>query len=162
MSEAARSYITTIVVDASPMTLAEFYNSRGQSPVSGWEGRKGYIVRRLDRDDGQENNEIWVSEGNFNLNYTPMSAMDFGSALQNLYKLSHVARSCWASDKFIFRVLTRTKKATRMRRYGSWRRGELIPVQTHICMWSDGRAVPWVPSYDDMFSRDWRIVNPEE
>lgn len=158
MSEEAEQYITKIVVEATQMTLADFYNSRGQPAVSGWGGRKGYIVRRVDNRYVQDNNEMWVSDGEFNLNYTPIVAMDFGSAFKYLEDGSRLARSRWGDEKFIFRAFGTTKKATRRSRWGSIPRGELIPMLSHVCMWADGHAVPWLPSYDDMFSRDWRII----
>ena len=147
---------------AIPMDRAAYNEYRGWSvPADENPDDEGFLVEYVD--GGQTNHPdhagyiSWSPKDVFEAAYQPVTAMNFGHALQALKEGYRVARAGWnGNGMFLALVL-------------HW---ELIPVGDAVPIGASeapfilidngqGAVVPWLASQTDMLAEDWRIVEGE-
>lgn len=114
----------------------------------------GYGVRY---EDGYTS---WSPKEAFEAAYMPVTAMDFGRALQALRDGHRIARAGWnGKGMFIFIVPGSIFGVNRPPLLGIFPEGTRIEYHPHIDMkTAQGYIVPWVASQADLFGKDWLIV----
>ncbi|TNF01492.1 MAG: DUF2829 domain-containing protein [Gammaproteobacteria bacterium] len=158
-------YIGTKLIDAKPMSRGEYNSYRGwEVPADENPDDDGYLVEY--QDGGQPNHPdhmgyiSWSPKDVFERNYSLVTGMTFGQALEAIKKGYKVARSNWnGKDMFLFLVPGSTFQVNRPPLLGIYDEGTTINYRPHIDMrTADGEIVPWVASQSDLLVDDWFIV----
>jgi len=160
-----QSYIGTKVINAKPMTRAEYNLFRGwELPKDENGADAGYLVEYTD--GGKANTSqyqgyvSWSPETVFNKAYKPNSGMSFSEALVYLKLNKKVAREGWnGKGMFVFLVPGSVFSVSRPPLLGIYPAGTEINYHGHIDMkTADGLIVPWLCSQTDMLAEDWCVV----
>ena len=146
-------------VKARPMTRGEYNKFRLWAlPADEDETDDGYLVEYL---DGGEPNIVghagyvsWSPRAQFENAYRPVTAMNFGHALDALKEGERVARPGW-NGKGMWLMLIRDW--TVHVDYSSDVEG-LLPIPWIGMRTADRCLGPWLASHTDMLAEDWSIV----
>ena len=158
-------YIGTKMVNAEPMTRAEYNAFRGwELPADENGADEGYLVEYLD--GGKPNITThagyvsWSPKEQFDNAYRKTTGMPFGLAVEAVKKGKKIARAGWtAKDMFLFLVPGSTFKVNRAPLLGIYPEGTEINYHAHIDMkTADGTIVPWLASQTDVLADDWIVV----
>jgi len=152
-----KQYIGTTVVNAKPMTLAEYCKYRELQLHPDADGEAlGYLVEQVEYDEGA----TWSSADSFEQSYYEVSNLTFGFALEAM-KVGHkMARVGWnGKGMFLFLVKGSKFQVNRPPLLGIYPEGTTINYLSHIDMrTADGHVVPWVASQSDLLGTDWVLV----
>ena len=158
-------YIGTKMVNAEPMTRAEYNAFRGwELPADENGADEGYLVEYLD--GGKPNTTThagyvsWSPKEQFDNAYRKATGMSFGLAVEAVKKGKKIARAGWnGKGMFLFLVPGSTFKVNRAPLLGIYPEGTEINYHAHIDMkTADGTIVPWLASQTDVLADDWIVV----
>ena len=158
-------YIGTKMVNAEPMTRAEYNAFRGwELPADENGADEGYLVEYLD--GGKPNTTThagyvsWSPKEQFDNAYRKTTGMPFGLAVEAVKKGKKIARAGWnGKGMFLFLVPGSTFKVNRAPLLGIYPEGTEINYHAHIDMKTvDGTIVPWLASQTDVLADDWIVV----
>lgn len=158
-------YIGTKMVNAEPMTRAEYNAFRGwELPADENGDDEGYLVEYLD--GGKPNTTThagyvsWSPKEQFDKAYRKTTGMPFGLAVEAVKKGKKIARAGWnGKGMFLFLVPGSTFKVNRAPLLGIYPEGTEINYHAHIDMkTADGTIVPWLASQTDVLADDWIVV----
>lgn len=158
-------YIGTKMINAEPMTRAEYNAFRGwELPADENGDDEGYLVEYLD--GGKPNTTThagyvsWSPKEQFDKAYRKTSGMPFGLAVEAVKKGKKIARAGWnGKGMFLFLVPGSTFKVNRAPLLGIYPEGTEINYHAHIDMKTvDGTIVPWLASQTDVLADDWIVV----
>lgn len=158
-------YIGTKMINAEPMTRAEYNAFRGwELPADENGDDEGYLVEYLD--GGKPNTAThagyvsWSPKEQFDKAYRKTSGMPFGLAVEAVKKGKKIARAGWnGKGMFLFLVPGSTFKVNRAPLLGIYPEGTEINYHAHIDMkTADGTIVPWLASQTDVLADDWIVV----
>ena len=158
-------YIGTKIVNAEPMTRAQYNTFRGWNLPPDEDGSDaGYLVEYLD--GGKPNVAThagyvsWSPAAQFDAAYRETSGIPFGLAVEALKKGAKVARAGWnGKGMFLFLVSGSAFKVSRAPLLGIYPEGTEINYRPHIDIKNvDGSIATWAPSNSDALADDWFIV----
>ena len=161
-----QKYIGTKLINAEPMTRAEYNVFRGwELPADENGADEGYLVEYLD--GGKPNTTThagyvsWSPKEQFDNAYRKTTGMSFGLAVEAVKKGRKVARAGWnGKGMFLFLVPGSTFKVNRAPLLGIYPEGTEINYHAHIDMkTADDKVVPWLASQTDVLADDWYIVD---
>ena len=161
-----QKYIGTKLINAEPMTRAEYNVFRGwELPADENGADEGYLVEYLD--GGKPNTTThagyvsWSPKEQFDNAYRKTIGMSFGLAVEAMKKGHKVARAGWnGKGMFLFLVPGSTFKVSRAPLLGIYPEGTEINYHAHIDMkTADDKVVPWLASQTDVLADDWYIVD---
>lgn len=137
-----KQYIGVKLINAKPMTRAEYNTFRGwQLPADENGDDAGFLVEYVD--GGKGNTDLyagyvsWSPAEVFHNAYGPTNGMTFGLALEALKKGHKIARAGWNGKALV------------------------LPAITMKTINADGRVgilMGWLASQTDMLANDWSIV----
>ena len=154
-----KTYIGTKLINARPMTRAEYNAYRGWTLPADENGAdEGFLVEYLDggqANDMRHNGYIsWSPAGVFERAYRETSCMSFGLAIEAMKQGYRVSRTGW-NGKGLWLGLHKEG--------GSFIREECsteITYADYITMkTADNKLVPWLASQTDMLADDWTFVD---
>lgn len=160
-----KQHIGTKIINAKPMTRAEYNTFRGwELPADENGDDAGYLVEYID--GGKANTAeyqgyvSWSPADVFDRAYRPIQGLTFGLAIEALKAGSKVARAGWnGKGMFLFLVPGSTFKVNRPPLLGIYTEGTEINYCPHIDMkTADDKVVPWLASQTDVLAEDWLIV----
>ena len=158
-------YIGTKMINAEPMTRAEYNAFRGwELPADENGDDEGYLVEYLD--GGKPNTTThagyvsWSPKEQFDNAYRKTTGIPFGLAVEAVKKGKKIARAGWnGKGMFLFFVPGSTFKVNRAPLLGIYPEGTEINYHAHIDMkTADGTIVPWLASQTDVLADDWIVV----
>lgn len=158
-------YIGTKMINAEPMTRAEYNAFRGwELPADENGADEGYLVEYLD--GGKPNTPThtgyvsWSPKEQFDNAYRKTTGIPFGLAVEAVKKGKKIARAGWnGKGMFLFLVPGSTFKVNRAPLLGIYPEGTEINYHAHIDMkTADGTIVPWLASQTDVLADDWIVV----
>ena len=161
-----QKYIGTKLINAEPMTRAEYNVFRGwELPADENGADEGYLVEYLD--GGKPNTTThagyvsWSPKEQFDNAYRKTTGMSFGLAVEAVKKGHKVARAGWnGKGMFLFLVPGSTIKVNRAPLLSVYPEGTEINYHAHIDMkTADDKVVPWLASQTDVLADDWYIVD---
>ena len=161
-----QKYIGTKLINAEPMTRAEYNVFRGwELPADENGADEGYLVEYLD--GGKPNTAAyagyvsWSPKEQFDNAYRKITNMPFGMAVEAMKKGHKVARSGWnGSGMFAYLVQGSTFTVNRAPLLGIYPEGTEINYRPHIDLkTADGSIATWAPSGSDALAEDWYIVD---
>jgi len=146
-----KRYIGTKIVDAKPMSRADYYKHRGWGPLPDESSAdEGFLVEYLD--GGPANHPAhagyisWSPRAVFERAYRDVNDMTFGQAIEALKDGRKVARKEW-NRKGLYLELQVPNEYSKT---------------TYIYMQYPSEKVkdtgPWLVSQTDMLAEDWMIV----
>ena len=161
-----QKYVGTKLINAEPMTRAEYNVFRGWDlPADESGADEGYLVEYLD--GGKPNTTThagyvsWSPKEQYDNAYRKTTGMPFGLAVEAVKKGRKVARAGWnGKGMFLFLVPGSTFKVNRAPLLGIYPEGTEINYHAHIDMkTADDKVVPWLASQTDVLADDWYIVD---
>ena len=161
-----QKYVGTKLINAEPMTRAEYNVFRGwELPADENGDDEGYLVEYMD--GGKPNTTThagyvsWSPKEQFDNAYRKTTGMPFGMAVEAMKKGKKVARAGWnGKGMFLFLVPGSTFKVNRAPLLGIYPEGTEINYHAHIDMkTADDKVVPWLASQTDVLADDWYIVD---
>ena len=159
-------YIGTKLINAEPMTRAEYNTFRGwELPADENGGDEGYLVEYLD--GGKPNTTThkgyvsWSPKEQFDNAYRKTTGFSFGLAVEAMKKGLKVARAGWnGSGMFAYLVDGSTFNVNRAPLLGIYPEGTEIRYRPHIDLrTADGSIATWSPSGSDALADDWYVVD---
>lgn len=155
-----QTYIGTKIVNAKPMTRADYNILRGWELPSDEDGSdEGFLVEY--RDGGQPNHPefsgyiSWSPADVFEQAYTSIETMTFGDALVFLKEGCHITRTGW-NGKGMYLILLQNTSSMLEQREGE----EDLPLamQDSIFLRTvQETLVPWTASQSDVLAEDWHL-----
>ena len=161
-----RQYIGTKIINAKPMTRAEYNTFRGWELPADENGEDdGFLVEYID--GGKANTPeysgyvSWSPADVFNRAYHPTTGMNFGDVVAALKAGCKVARAGWnGKGMFIFLVPGSVFNVNRPPLLGIYPEGTQINYHAHVDMkTADDKVVPWLCSQTDLLAEDWNLVD---
>ncbi len=158
-------YIGTKIINANPMTRAEYNLFRGwELPADENGADEGYLVEYAD--GGKPNTHTlegyvsWSPKEQFDNAYRKADGLNLGLAVEAMKKGKKVARAGWnGKDMFIFRVNGSKFTVNRAPLLGLFGEGTEISYGAHYDIKTvSGEIKPWVCSQEDMDADDWFII----
>lgn len=159
-------YLGTKLINATPMTRAQYNDFRGWQLPDDENGEdEGYLVEYTDPET-KPNTEAyagyvsWSPKDVFEYSYRRVDAIPFCLALEAVTQLGkQAARRGWNGvGMFIFLVPGSQFNVNRPPLLGIYEEGTPIQYRSHIDMkTADGSIVPWVASQTDILAEDWYI-----
>lgn len=150
----SQQFIGTKMINAVPMTRAEYNDFRGwQLPEDENGEDAGYLVEYLD--GGKPNTSqyagyvSWSPKEQFDKAYRPTDGMTFGLALEALQQGKRVARTGWNGVGLWLEYIQASGVDLAFIRMS-------YPV--HSRAYPEGARVPWLASQTDMLATDWVVV----
>lgn len=159
-----KKYIGVKLVNAKPMTRAEYNTFRGwQLPANENGADEGYLVEYLD--GGLPNTDeyfgyvSWSPAAVFRNSYGATDGMTFGLAVEAMKKGKNISRSGWNGKGMFLFVIQGSNDIAKLHGYGF---GEMLhepAFRDAIFMKTvDNQLVPWTASQTDVLANDWMIV----
>ena len=150
----SQQFIGTKMINAVPMTRAEYNDFRGwQLPEDENGEDAGYLVEYLD--GGKPNTSqyagyvSWSPKEQFDKAYRPTDGMTFGLALEALQQGKRVARTGWNGVGLWLEYIPAIGVDLAFIRMS-------YPVNSRA--YPEGARVPWLASQTDMLATDWVVV----
>ena len=150
----SQQFIGTKMINAVPMTRAEYNDFRGwQLPEDENGEDAGYLVEYLD--GGKPNTSqyagyvSWSPKEQFDKAYRPTDGMTFGLALEALQQGKRVARTGWNGVGLWLEYIPAIGVDLAFIRLS-------YPVNSRA--YPEGARVPWLASQTDMLATDWVVV----
>lgn len=147
-------FIGTKLVNATPMTRAEYNTFRGwELPVDENGADEGYLVEYLD--GGKPNTQqyagyvSWSPKEQFEGAYRQTSGMTFGLALEAMQQGKRVSRTGWNGVGLWLEYIPAGGVDLAFIRMS-------YPVNSKA--YPEGARVPWLASQTDMLATDWQVV----
>ena len=147
-------FIGTKLVNATPMTRAEYNTFRGwELPVDENGADEGYLVEYLD--SGKPNTQqyagyvSWSPQEQFDKAYRPTEGMTFGLAIEAMQQGKRVARTGWNGVGLWLEYIPAIGVDLAFIRMS-------YPVNSRA--YPEGARVPWLASQTDMLATDWVVV----
>ena len=147
-------FIGTKLVNATPMTRAEYNTFRGwELPVDENGADEGYLVEYLD--GGKPNTQqyagyvSWSPQEQFDKAYRPTEGMTFGLAIEAMQQGKRVARTGWNGVGLWLEYIPAIGVDLAFIRMS-------YPVNSRA--YPEGARVPWLASQTDMLATDWVVV----
>lgn len=158
-----KTFIGTKIINATPMTRAEYNAFRGwQLPADENGADDGFLVEYLDGGPANVPTHAgyvsWSPKNVFEGSYRETSGLPFGLAIEALKKGKKVARTGWnGKGMFLYYVPANTYKAQTEAARSHF--GDEVPYLAYIAMkTAPGEVVPWLASQTDVLADDWTIV----
>lgn len=160
-----KQYIGVKVINAKPMTRAEYNTFRGwELPADENGADEGYLVEYVD--GGRGNTDLyagyvsWSPKDVFERAYKPTDSMTFGLTLEALKKGFKVARAGWnGKGMFVYFVPAASYPVQTGAAKSHFGEGSLVPYNAYMAIKNvDNTISTWVPSVNDCFANDWSIV----
>lgn len=167
-----KQHIGTKLINAKPMTRAEYNTFRGWQLPDNEKGQdEGFLVEYLDggkgNTDAYNGYVSWSPKEVFERAYREINGLSFGLAIEALKMGKKVARKGW-NGKGMWLILVPGRSNVKVQEgtpYGNvLSPSTAIEILPHIDMWttnSEGRRAMlpgWLASQTDMLSDDWTIV----
>jgi hypothetical protein len=162
-----KQHIGTKIVNAQPMSRAEYNNFRGWALPEDENGEDaGYLVEYLDGGNPNTTSHAgyvsWSPKAQFDAAYFPTNGMTFGLALEALRKGKRVARAGW-NGKGMWLTMDPGSTVNELREGSAYHKAGLrgpITINPHIDMkTATGEMQPgWLASQTDMLADDWMTV----
>lgn len=158
-------YIGTKIINAKPMTRAQYNTFRGWDLPPDEDGSDaGYLVEYLD--GGKPNVAThdgyvsWSPAAQFDAAYRETSGIPFGLAAEALKKGAKVARAGWnGKGMFVYLVPANSYPAQTGVAKAFFGDGSLVPYRAYMALVGvDGTVSTWAPSCSDALADDWFIV----
>ena len=147
-------FIGTKLVNATPMTRAEYNTFRGwELPVDENGADEGYLVEYLD--GGKPNTQqyagyvSWSPKEQFEGAYRQTSGMTFGLALEAMQQGKRVSRTGWNGVGLWLEYIPAG---------GVDLAFILMSYPVNSKAYPEGARVPWLASQTDMLATDWQVV----
>lgn len=162
-----KQYIGVKLINAKPMTRAEYNTFRGWDLPTNENGAdEGFLVEYLD--GGAPNTPdyagyvSWSPAEVFYNAYGPTDGMSFGLAVEALKKGFKVARAGWnGKGMFLYYVPAASYPAQRNAlgtMVGQFP-DDMVPYGAYIAMkTAQNNVVPWLASQTDVLANDWSIA----
>lgn len=159
-----KQYIGVKLINAKPMTRAEYNTFRGwQLPADEDGSDNGFLVEYLDggkaNTDQYQGYVSWSPASVFNNAYGPTDGMTFGLAVEAMKKGKTITRAGWNGKGMFLFVIQGSNDIAKLHGYGF---GEMLNEPTFrdaIFMKTvDNQLVPWTASQTDILANDWSIV----
>lgn len=149
-----KRYVGTKVIDAKPMTRAEYNEYRGwELPADENGADEGYLVEYLDGGKANDSRHAgyisWSPKDVFSRAYQEFHGMTFGMACDFMRKGQRASRANWNGKGMWIEIVPRDYAASPV---GLTAR-EYIGMKT-----VDDQFVPWVASQSDILACDWMVV----
>lgn len=167
-------YIGTKLINAKPMTRAEYNAFRGWTvPADENPDDAGYLVEYVDGGKGNTDHYAgyvsWSPADVFDRAYRPCEGMTFGQALEALKAGQKVARAGWngkgmwlslSGDSAHTRYVDQDKFWSKHNSDFAVQQGGAARVLPCITMKTadDAILMGWLASQTDMLAEDWRVV----
>lgn len=158
-------YIGTKLIEAKPMTRAEYNAYRGwELPANENGADEGFLVEYLDggkaNDFRHEGYISWSPADVFRRAYRQVDGLTFGTVLELLKLGAKVARKGWnGKGMFLYYVGADRYPAKTEAAKAYFGADALVPYRDYIAMKTvDENVVPWVASQTDLLAEDWQIV----
>jgi hypothetical protein len=162
-----KQYIGVKLINAKPMTRAEYNTFRGWDLPANENGAdEGFLVEYLD--GGQANTAeysgyvSWSPAEVFRNAYGPTDGMTFGLAIEAMKRGQKVARAGWnGKNMFLYYVPANEYPAQRnvLQTMVGVFENDMVPYGAYIAMkTAQNNVVPWLASQTDMLANDWSIV----
>lgn len=159
-------YIGTKMINAKPMTRAEYNIFRGWTLPADENGDDaGYLVEYIDGGKANtteyEGYVSWSPADVFDRAYRPATGMTFGDAIAALKAGHKVCRAGWnGKGMFLFLVPGSSFQVNRPPLLGIYPEGTTINYHAHVDMkTAQGDVVPWLCSQTDMLAEDWQVID---
>jgi hypothetical protein len=166
-----KTYIGTKLINAKPMTRAEYNAYRGWTLPANENGAdEGFLVEYL---DGGKSNDMrhvgyisWSPADVFERAYRKTAGMSFGLAIEAMKQGHKVTRAGW-NGKGMWLLLVSGTNGVQTTEGSPYMKAGIThcDILPHIDMWTvnaDGRRAMlpgWVASQTDMLADDWTIVD---
>lgn len=160
-------YIGTKLINAKPMTRAEYNAFRGWTvPADENPDDAGYLVEYVDGGKGNTDHYAgyvsWSPADVFDRAYRPCEGMTFGQAIEALKVGQKVARAGWnGKGMFLYHVpaaaypAQRNPQGTMVGVFPD----DMVPYCAYIAMkTAQNNVVPWLASQTDVLADDWSII----
>lgn len=158
-------YIGTKIIDATPMTRAEYNSYRGWILPSNEDGADtGFLVEYLDggaaNDPRHKGYISWSPAEVFNNAYRPLEGLTFGMAIEALKIGQKVARSGWnGKGMFVYYVPPASYPVQTEAARKHFGDNSLVPYNAYLAIKNVNETVStWVPSINDVLAQDWEIL----
>jgi hypothetical protein len=159
-------YIGTKLINAKPMTRAEYNAFRGWTvPADENPADAGYLVEYLDGGKGNTDTYAgyvsWSPSEVFDRAYRKCDGMTFGQAIEALKVGQKVARAGWnGKGMFLYYVPAAEYPASRntLGTMVGFFPNDMVPYGAYIAMkTAQNNVVPWLASQTDVLAEDWSI-----
>ena len=157
-----RRYIGTKLINAKPMTRAEYNAFRGWTvPADENPNDDGYLVEYVDGGKGNTDHYAgyvsWSPKDVFERAYRPSENMTFGQALEALKAGMKVSRAGWnGKGMFVYYVPADSYPARTPTAKAYFGDDALVPYNAYLAIKNvDNSVSTWVPSVNDCLSEDW-------
>lgn len=157
-----KRYIGTKVINAKPMTRAEYNDFRGWTLPADENGAdEGFLVEYLDGGKGNTDHYAgyvsWSPAEVFDRAYRPVTGMSFGLALEAMKQEHYVQRTGWNGKGLQLALVGKG---------GCLEHGfsevstlpYIVIIYPQDAQNTPGAIVPWLASQTDMLADDWQIV----
>ena len=165
-----KTYIGTKLINAKPMTRAEYNAYRGWTLPADENGAdEGFLVEYLDGGQANDMRHVgyisWSPAGVFERAYRETSGMSFGLAIEALKQGHRVSRAGW-NGKGMWLVLVPGTNGVHTTEGSPYMKAGIThcDILPHIDMWTvnaQGRRAMlpgWLASQTDMLAEDWVVV----
>ncbi len=158
-----QNYIGTKVINAKPMSRADYNTFRGWDLPANENGEdEGYLVEYTD--GGKPNVEgyvgyvSWSPKEQFEKAYVVTEHMSFGLAVEALRKGLKVTREGWnGKGMFLYYVPANSYAAQTEVAKAAF--GDTVPYESYIAMKTvQNTVVPWLASQSGVLAVDWQLV----
>lgn len=159
-------YIGTKLINAKPMTRAEYNAFRGwQLPAKEYADDEGFLVEYLD--GGKGNTDLypgyvsWSPADVFERAYRKCDGMTFGQAIEALKAGQKVARVGWnGKGMFVYYVQANSYPVQTGAAKSHFGEGAMVPYNAYMAIKNVNDTVStWVPSVNDVLAEDWMIIS---
>lgn len=161
-----KKYIGTKIINAKPMTRAEYNIFRGwELPADENGADDGYLVEYLD--GGKPNTAkyagyvSWSPKEQFDNAYRATSGLTFGLAIEALKQGKKVSRSGWnGNGMFVYLVPAASYPVQTGAAKTYFGEGSLVPYRQYLALkTAQNDVATWAPSCSDSLADDWEIIN---
>ena len=163
--EMTELYIGTKLINAEPMTRAEYNVFRGwELPADENGDDEGYLVEYLDGDKPNTATHAgyvsWSPKEQFDNAYRKTSGMSFGLAVEAMKKGNKVARAGWNGKGMFTYYVPAGNYPVRMEQIKGIFTEDMVPYRYYLALkTAQGDVATWAPPCSDALADDWYIVD---
>lgn len=156
-----KTYIGTKIIQAEPMTRAEYNAYRNWALPENEDGTdEGYLVEYTDGGKANDSRHVgyisWSPKAQFDNAYRETPGLTFGLAIEALKKGAKVARAGW-NGKGMFLWIPEPLAEFGTKVFvccdDEYTASPWIGMKT-----ADNKFVPWLASQTDMLAEDWQVL----